>query len=77
MLTQSQYGGLSLCSIWLQPFSVSGVSELSDNALTHLVVMIAPYLPPTNGVGDTPPLPYYLYVILVEPMSYVWTERHC
>ena len=26
------------------------------------VVLIAPFLKPANGVGDTPPLPYYLYV---------------
>ncbi|KAF8835791.1 amino acid transporter [Paxillus ammoniavirescens] len=25
------------------------------------VVLVAPFLPPDNGVGDTPPLPYYLY----------------
>ncbi|KAI6039605.1 amino acid permease-domain-containing protein [Pisolithus marmoratus] len=27
-------------------------------------LMIAPFLPPTNGVGDTPPLPYYLYCLV-------------
>ena len=42
-----------------------GISKLSDAALTYAVVVIVPFLPPTNGVGDTPPLPYYLYVILV------------
>ena len=26
--------------------------------------MIAPFLPPANGVGDTPPLPYYLYCLV-------------
>ena len=28
----------------------------------HLVVLVAPFMRPANGVGDTPPLPYYLYV---------------
>ncbi|KAG9318051.1 amino acid transporter [Chiua virens] len=27
-------------------------------------LIIAPFLPPTNGVGDTPPLPYYLYCLV-------------
>ena len=27
-------------------------------------MLIAPYLPPANGVGDTPPLPYYLYCLV-------------
>ncbi|KAN0073754.1 Amino acid permease domain containing protein [Tylopilus felleus] len=27
-------------------------------------LMIAPFLPPANGVGDTPPLPYYLYCLV-------------
>jgi hypothetical protein len=27
-------------------------------------VLIFPYVPPTNGVGDTPPLPYYLYCLI-------------
>ncbi|KAF8816854.1 high affinity methionine permease [Phlegmacium glaucopus] len=27
-------------------------------------LMIAPFLPPSNGVGDTPPLPYYLYCLV-------------
>lgn len=27
-----------------------------------LAVVVAPFLPPANGVGDTPPLPYYLCV---------------
>jgi L-type amino acid transporter 9 len=28
-----------------------------------VLVIIAPFLHPANKVGDTPPLPYYLYVI--------------
>ena len=28
----------------------------------RLIVIVAPFLPPANGVGDTPPLPYYLCV---------------
>ncbi|KAG9318049.1 amino acid transporter [Chiua virens] len=27
-------------------------------------LMVAPFIPPTNGVGDTPPLPYYLYCLV-------------
>ena len=29
-----------------------------------VAVLIATYLPPANGVGDTPPLPYYLYCLV-------------
>ncbi|KAI0760733.1 amino acid transporter [Fomes fomentarius] len=29
-----------------------------------LFLIIAPFLPPANGVGDTPPLPYYLYCLI-------------
>ena len=31
--------------------------------LTLIVVIIAPFLEPANKVGDSPPLPYYLYAI--------------
>ncbi|KAF9449421.1 amino acid transporter [Macrolepiota fuliginosa MF-IS2] len=27
-------------------------------------LMIAPFLPPADGIGDTPPLPYYLYCLV-------------
>jgi hypothetical protein len=27
-------------------------------------VLVAPFVPPANKVGDTPPLPYYLYCII-------------
>ena len=27
-------------------------------------VIIDPFVPPENGVGDTPPLPYYLYCLV-------------
>ncbi|KAF8437548.1 amino acid transporter [Boletus edulis BED1] len=29
-----------------------------------LFLIVAPFLPPANGVGDTPPLPYYLYCLV-------------
>ncbi|KAF7425979.1 hypothetical protein PC9H_008341 [Pleurotus ostreatus] len=29
-----------------------------------LFLMIAPFLPPANGVGDTPPIPYYVYCLV-------------
>ncbi|KAJ3488286.1 hypothetical protein NLI96_g2943 [Meripilus lineatus] len=32
--------------------------------MTVGAVLIAPYLKPANGVGDTPPLPYYLYCLV-------------
>ncbi|KAG8217123.1 amino acid permease-domain-containing protein [Butyriboletus roseoflavus] len=36
-------------------------------AVFYLVVavalMVAPFVPPSNGVGDTPPLPYYLCIL--------------
>ena len=33
-----------------------------DTDVQCLAVVVAPFLPPANGVGDTPPLPYYLCV---------------
>ena len=27
-------------------------------------MLVAPFLRPANGVGDTPPLPYYLYCLV-------------
>jgi L-type amino acid transporter 9 len=27
-------------------------------------VLVAPFVRPSNGVGDTPPLPYYLYCLI-------------
>lgn len=39
-------------------------SLLSPLSLTSLAVMVAPFLKPANGVGDTPPLPYYLYCLV-------------
>ncbi|KAL4261026.1 Cellular Amino Acid Transporter [Pleurotus pulmonarius] len=29
-----------------------------------LFLIIAPFLPPQNGVGDTPPIPYYVYCLV-------------
>ncbi|KAG2119986.1 amino acid transporter [Suillus cothurnatus] len=34
------------------------------NTLSNQTVLIAPFLKPANGVGDTPPLPYYLYCLV-------------
>ena len=30
----------------------------------NTIVLVAPFLPPENGVGDTPPLPYFLYPLV-------------
>lgn len=32
--------------------------------LTPFPVVIFPYVPPADGVGDTPPLAYYLYCLI-------------
>ena len=32
-------------------------------------MLVAPFLKPANGVGDTPPLPYYLYVVFLVRVS--------
>jgi len=32
--------------------------------IAAVFLMIAPFLPPENGVGDSPPLPYYLYCLV-------------
>ena len=39
-------------------FLVFGFSDYMCNLVSS--VIIAPFLRPANGVGDTPPLPYYL-----------------
>ncbi|KAL4079793.1 amino acid transporter [Scleroderma citrinum] len=31
---------------------------------SSVFLLVAPLLPPINGVGDTPPLPYYLYCVV-------------
>ncbi|KAJ7022767.1 amino acid transporter [Mycena alexandri] len=42
--------------VWL-PFAVFFLASV-------LFLIIAPFLQPANGVGDTPPLPYYLYCLV-------------
>ncbi|KAF8549793.1 amino acid transporter [Imleria badia] len=32
--------------------------------VTTVFLLVAPFIPPANGVGDTPPLPYYLYCLV-------------
>ena len=32
------------------------------SASFRCIVLVVPFIPPSNGVGDTPPLPYYLLV---------------
>ena len=29
-----------------------------------IIVLVAPFIRPANRVGDTPPLPYYLYCLI-------------
>ena len=36
------------------------------STIYKILVIIAPFLRPANGVGDTPPLPYYLSVLLTR-----------
>jgi len=39
--------------------------------LVEVFLLIFPFLPPSNGVGDTPPLPYYLYCLIgIAVMSF-------
>nr|VWP01447.1 Transcriptional regulatory protein SEF1 [Ganoderma boninense] len=42
--------------VWL-PFAVFFLAAC-------IFLIIAPFLKPANGVGDTPPLPYYLYCLV-------------
>ena len=37
---------------------------ISSDLVPGPAVLVAPFLKPANGVGDTPPLPYYLYAVL-------------
>ena len=62
MLLQS--GCLSLASFSPYLFSVSVVFHglYNDAQVRSLTVIVAPFLPPSNGVGDAPPLPYYMCV---------------
>lgn len=44
--------------------------------------MIAPFLRPANGIGDTPPLPYYLSVSHIFTLnkitiSIIFSTRYC
>ncbi|KAH7887208.1 amino acid transporter [Phlebopus sp. FC_14] len=45
-----------VCSVWW-PLAVFYLAAA-------VFLIIAPFLPPANGVGDTPPLPYYLYCLV-------------
>ena len=38
---------------------------------------MAPFLPPANGVGDTPPLPYYLYILRHFSFTSLTICRYC
>ena len=55
----------------------------TDSVLRSGIVLVAPFLKPANGVGDTPPLPYYLYVVslvrvsLTIPHLTVTVIRYC
>ena len=41
-------------------------SLLTNSNHYKLLVIIVPFLRPANGIGDTPPLPYYLSVSLFD-----------
>jgi solute carrier family 7 (L-type amino acid transporter), member 9/15 len=44
-------------------------------------VVIAPFLRPANGIGDTPPIPYYLSVYIFVPETTLFNPfvliRYC
>lgn len=44
-------------------------------------MLVAPFLRPSNGVGDTPPLPYWLYVLIISRLGRVGNtyalSRYC
>ena len=40
------------------------VSENADASTLLPVVIVAPFIRPPGGIGDTPPLPYYLYCLI-------------
>ena len=70
-----QYGCRSHSSLWSRRSSVSyrhlGNSSASNTDNTRVSVIVVPYIPPANGVGDTPPLPYYLCVLASSPHTSV------
>ena len=39
------------------------VPEVADVNIQH-PVLVAPFIRPPGGIGDTPPLPYYLYCLV-------------
>lgn len=53
---------------WAKPHHPRPFKVWWPVAIFYLAVavflLVAPLLPPTNGVGDTPPLPYYLYCVV-------------
>ena len=64
-------GGVDLPYVF--QFSRLPFSQYSSNPVLDPVVIVAPFIKPANGVGDTPPLPYYLYAMLfpVFPLSFL------
>lgn len=48
---------------------LSSLGRYRGTEVNPLAVVVAPFLPPANGIGDTPPLPYYLCVASFAPFS--------
>lgn len=42
----------------------SHISKIDIVPSTLIIVLVAPFIRPANKVGDTPPLPYYLYCLV-------------
>ncbi|KIJ93551.1 hypothetical protein K443DRAFT_135026 [Laccaria amethystina LaAM-08-1] len=61
-----QFGHHLHYSSWPQPFSVSVYLSNGDSSsfMNFILVLVAPFRRPANRVGDTPPLPYYLYCLV-------------
>jgi hypothetical protein len=72
MLDTSKQSGchLQCSSLWLLcSVCYFQNAELLVCLTTLIIVIVAPFLQPANKVGDTPPLPYYLYVFLCYFLS--------
>lgn len=59
---------------WKRPFKV-WLPVAIFYLLIQVFLLIAPFVKPPGGIGDTPPLPYYLYAIVgivVMSLGVVW-----
>ena len=72
----------SFCDFWKLKKEQKDVER--NILFSDVLVIIAPFLPPANVIGDTPPLPYYLsvysFILTLETTlftPFVFGIRYC